>query len=153
MDMMGVEIAKMHLINLIHGDLTTSNIMVRRIALPPGEGIPAPSGAPAHSKTGAVELPAELVRIFEYPSASISPLTLHVLHLHSMNITYLAFDRFRTHIHFGARRRQSRGPLRARARICIDTSRLRDTLPACAGRIRKTEWEGMACNTSATGGR
>jgi len=30
MDMMGIEIAKMHKINVIHGDLTTSNMMVRR---------------------------------------------------------------------------------------------------------------------------
>jgi len=30
MDMIGIEIAKMHKINVIHGDLTTSNMMVRR---------------------------------------------------------------------------------------------------------------------------
>lgn len=30
MDMIGVEIAKMHLADIIHGDLTTSNMMLRK---------------------------------------------------------------------------------------------------------------------------
>jgi len=34
MDMMGIEIAKMHNVSIIHGDLTTSNMMLRRRLFP-----------------------------------------------------------------------------------------------------------------------
>lgn len=63
MDLMGIEIAKLHLINLIHGDLTTSNIMVRRKRNPSTEAASAPM------KTGIVELPAELVRRLGFASS------------------------------------------------------------------------------------
>lgn len=33
MGLIGAEIAKMHLVDVIHGDLTTSNMMLRRKAL------------------------------------------------------------------------------------------------------------------------
>lgn len=72
MDMMGVEIAKMHLINLIHGDLTTSNIMVRRRSEPPNEGAPI-TATSVHDKTRVAQLPAELVRRFGLVLSSISP--------------------------------------------------------------------------------
>jgi hypothetical protein len=39
MILIGTEIAKMHLANIIHGDLTTSNMMVQRNP----EGSPSPS--------------------------------------------------------------------------------------------------------------
>ena len=39
MTLIGAEIAKMHLVNIIHGDLTTSNMMLRR--RPPNSHPPA----------------------------------------------------------------------------------------------------------------
>lgn len=40
MRLTGVEIAKMHAADIVHGDLTTSNMMLRRITPPSSSSIP-----------------------------------------------------------------------------------------------------------------
>ncbi|KAF8321290.1 hypothetical protein DL93DRAFT_2052021 [Clavulina sp. PMI_390] len=45
MELIGIEVAKMHLVNIIHGDLTTSNMMVRKRAPLPASTEPSkPTG-------------------------------------------------------------------------------------------------------------
>lgn len=40
MRLTGVEIAKMHAADIVHGDLTTSNMMLRRITPPSSSSMP-----------------------------------------------------------------------------------------------------------------
>jgi hypothetical protein len=62
MDMMGVEIAKMHKINIIHGDLTTSNMMVRRLEIEDEENEDPPSTSGGEKVVAGQCPPAEVVR-------------------------------------------------------------------------------------------
>ena len=65
MDMIGVEIAKMHKINIIHGDLTTSNMMVRRVREDEENLVPTSDG---EGFIGDQIPPAEVVRSFSSPT-------------------------------------------------------------------------------------
>jgi len=91
MDMIGIEIAKMHKINVIHGDLTTSNMMVRRRLEEKKEdkdGLPSTSGGESHqcpraevllidfgltSNSGSVEDKAVDLYVLERAFASTHP--------------------------------------------------------------------------------
>ena len=57
--MIGIEIGKMHTADIIHGDLTTSNMMLRRPAAPTQTDNLASENATSSPKT-------ELVRLFNY---------------------------------------------------------------------------------------
>lgn len=97
MDLMGVEIAKMHLINLIHGDLTTSNIMVRRRPSQ-AEQASLPSTEPSTPKKIVnAELPAEVVSIH-------FPILLILADTRYQTIAcIIASHRFRTNVYFNTR--------------------------------------------------
>ena len=84
MALIGTEIAKMHQADIIHGDLTTSNMMLRR--------------------SGATRPAVDLVRL----------LALHWvrIRMHS-NAPPTDPDRLRTRVHLHACRGQGCGPIRA----------------------------------------
>ena len=69
MDMIGIEIAKMHKINIIHGDLTTSNMMVRRLEAQDEENRKPLSTSGGEEVMVNQRPPAEVVR-FSFPSST-----------------------------------------------------------------------------------
>lgn len=100
MCMIGTEIAKMHKADIIHGDLTTSNMIVRH---------------PTSLKG------LQLVRT----QGDFN----HVAHTHLAHIRYtLGIDRLRTCVHVDSCRRQGRRPIRLGACVCFNAPGVRTTL-------------------------
>ena len=114
MQMIGTEIAKMHLADVIHGDLTTSNMMLRH---------------PSSTPTGRTEL----VRL----------LPPHVVLL-VVNLISAGPHRLRPRLHLKPRRRQGRRSVRPQARILLDPPRVRAALRLGSPGVREEDgWNAL----------